>query len=95
MDSFLNAGDVFAETNVLTKVLPFTKNKEQDILYGDIFTLRGNERVIKKALEPCNKQRMFFCHQAVFVRTELMKLDILMTHVSKCRPISISLNFAI
>ena len=26
---FLNAGDVFAETNVLTKVLPFTKNKEQ------------------------------------------------------------------
>lgn len=70
---FLNAGDVFAETNVLTKVLPFTKNKEQDILYGDIFTLRGNERVIKKALEPCNKQRMFFCHQAVFVRTELMK----------------------
>mgnify|MGYP000852126570 FL=1 len=41
---FLNAGDVFAETNVLTKVLPFTKNKEQDILYGDIFTLRGNER---------------------------------------------------
>jgi putative colanic acid biosynthesis glycosyltransferase len=25
---FLNAGDVFAETNVLTKVLPFTKNKE-------------------------------------------------------------------
>ncbi len=27
----------------------------------------------KKALEPCNKQRMFFCHQAVFVRTELMK----------------------
>ena len=36
---FLNAGDVFAETNVLTKVLPFTKNKEQDILYGDIFTL--------------------------------------------------------
>lgn len=70
---FLNAGDVFAETNVLTKVLPFTKNKEQDILYGDIFTLRGNERVIKKALEPCNKQRMFFCHQEVFVRTELMK----------------------
>lgn len=43
---------------------------------GDVFaetTLRGNERVIKKALEPCNKQRMFFCHQAVFVRTELMK----------------------
>lgn len=70
---FLNAGDIFSEKDILTKVLPFTKNKENDILYGDIFTLRNNERVLKKALEPCNKQRMFFCHQAVFVRTELMK----------------------
>ena len=26
---FLNAGDVFAETNVLTRVLPFTKRSEE------------------------------------------------------------------
>lgn len=70
---FLNAGDIFSNKNVLTNVLPFTENKKDDILYGDIFTLKNNERVIKRALEPCNKQRMFFCHQAVFVRTELMK----------------------
>lgn len=73
MDSFFKRRGCFAETNVLTKVLPFTKNKEQDILYGDIFTLRGNEKSYQKSTRASNKQRMFFCHQAVFVRTELMK----------------------
>lgn len=40
MDSFLNAGDIFSNKNVLTNVLPFTENKKDDILYGDIFTLK-------------------------------------------------------
>lgn len=70
---FLNAGDVFSANDVLTKVFPFTRNKEDEIIYGDIFTFKNNEKIVKKALEPCNKQRMFFCHQAVFVRTVLMK----------------------
>lgn len=70
---FLNAGDIFAEKETLTKVFPFTIQKENDVLYGDIFIFKNNEKILKQALEPCNKQRMFFCHQAAFVRTAIMK----------------------
>lgn len=70
---FMNAGDTFTQKNILTQVSQFASDRTYDILYGDIFTVRQGCRLLKKALEPCNKQRMYFCHQAAFVRTALMK----------------------
>ena len=70
---FLNSGDVFTDNQVLEKVEIHAKNGMYDILYGDIFVNKKKIWEIKKAAEPCNKQRMFFCHQSSFTRTEIMK----------------------
>ena len=72
---FLNAGDVFADDESLDKVSAFIdKNNSVDVFYGNILVDNSqegfNERI---ASEPCNKHRMFFCHQAAFVKTGLMK----------------------
>ena len=70
---FMNAGDVFADSGVLDKITVYAKNGDNDVIYGDILVNKGGELKLKKALEPCNKQRMYFCHQAAFVRTAIMK----------------------
>lgn len=72
---FLNAGDVFVDKNVLAKVVEhILTNKPADILYGNIITMGKNgENFEKKASAPCNKHRMYFCHQSAFVRTDLIK----------------------
>lgn len=73
MVTFLNSGDIFTDNQVLEKVEIHAKNGMYDILYGDIFVNKKKIWEIKKAAEPCNKQRMFFCHQSSFTRTEIMK----------------------
>lgn len=63
---FMNAGDKFADKEVLRKVFE-TSRSEADIVYGDVL----KNGVVKVAQQPRNSHRMFFCHQCVFVRTTL------------------------
>ena len=70
---FLNSGDIFSNGNVLSCVAGFLKESGGDIIYGNIYTHRKSKQVLKVASKPCNKHRMYFCHQSAFVRTEIMK----------------------
>ena len=72
---FLNSGDFFSNRGALGDVTEHLKESRGggDIVYGDIYIDRKSERILKIASEPCNKHRMYFCHQSAFVRTEIMK----------------------
>ena len=64
---FMNAGDVFASDDTLSKV--FSVERDADVIYGDV--IKGDS--IKKAEPPHNGHRMYFCHQSAFVRTSCLK----------------------
>lgn len=64
---FMNAGDVFASNDTLTKV--FSVERNADVVYGDV--IKGDS--IKKAEPPHNSHRMYFCHQSAFVRTSCLR----------------------
>ena len=70
---FMNAGDTFADSHVLSNIALYADDEKYDVLYGDIFTTKNGELKLKTASEPCNKQRMYFCHQAAFVKTSILK----------------------
>lgn len=78
---FMNAGDTFADKHVLSEIAAYINegDKEEEneekhaVIYGDILTERDGTLILKTASEPCNKQRMYFCHQAAFVKTRLLK----------------------
>lgn len=72
---FLNAGDVFDNKFVVEKmVAAIPTDKSAKILYGDVITLgKDGERNEKIASAPCNKHRMYFCHQSAFVSTNLLR----------------------
>lgn len=70
---FMNAGDTFADENTLTKVANELNDKKYDIIYGDVLVSNNGENpTLKKAENPTNKHRMYFCHQSAFVRTDLL-----------------------
>lgn len=64
---FMNAGDVFASDDTLSKV--FSVERDADVIYGDV--IKGDS--IKKAEPPHNAHRMYFCHQSAFVRTSCLR----------------------
>ena len=64
---FMNAGDCFADSYVLERI--FTKSYQADVIYGDV--LKNGQ--VKKSLSPRNSHRMYFCHQSVLIRKELLK----------------------
>ena len=71
--NFMNAGDTFADNDVVTYVM---KNKENDaeLIYGNY--RKKNLDIVVKAQEKTNwYQTMPFCHQTLFTRTELMKTE--------------------
>lgn len=70
---FMNAGDTFADNQVLEHTATYAQKGKYDVIYGDILKIIDGETVLKTASEPCNKQRMYFCHQAAFARTTLMR----------------------
>jgi len=70
----LNSGDNFSDNSVLQRVANFIEqNQDVDIVYGDILVESKKGLVVKVADEPCNKHRMYFCHQSAFVKTEISK----------------------
>ncbi|MEG1563742.1 MAG: glycosyltransferase family 2 protein [Bacteroides sp.] len=69
---FLNAGDLFCSKTILTTVYQATKSINAEVVYGDIKIWKGKKLTLKKAKEPCNIQRMHFCHQSAFTKRSLL-----------------------
>lgn len=70
---FLNAGDTFCSPEVLSTVADRLEDSGLDVIYGDIMKMRDGAWALVPAHEPRNYHHIFFCHQAAFVRTELMR----------------------
>ena len=69
---FMNAGDTFADENVLTHV--FKEGDDADVIYGDVIKYSSDgKRTIKKAEKPHNAHRMFFCHQSALTRISCLR----------------------
>lgn len=63
---FMNAADTFATPQVLADVIVYGLNA--DVVYGDIL----KQGIVKVAQEPHNSHKMYYCHQAVFTRTQCL-----------------------
>ncbi len=59
---FMNAGDTFHSTDTVNRIVLQMENN--DVVYGDIF----KNGAVKRSLSPRNCHKMYYCHQAVFVR---------------------------
>ena len=71
---FLNCGDVFVDGHTVQQTVNvITKITDADILYGNILVHTQEGMKERIASEPCNKHRMFFCHQSAFVKTKLIQ----------------------
>ena len=72
--SFMNSGDVYADENVLLNV--FSTSPFQDLLYGDWILQYTDRQVRVEEPKALTLERLFFwsiCHQAMFVKTTLLK----------------------
>ncbi|MCX6304480.1 MAG: glycosyltransferase family 2 protein [Bacteroidetes bacterium] len=71
--NFMNAGDVFAETTAVSKLMA-SDLPDVGVAYGDTLAAYRQGPVLKKAGSPEDLDRgMVVCHQSVFVRTHLAK----------------------
>ena len=69
--NFMNAGDVFAGKDAVSKVMSGDL-KGFGAVYGDSIAVYPNARILRRAGMATDMIRgMVFCHQAVFVRREL------------------------
>ena len=68
---FLNAGDLFAASDVLEKI--FEQSSDAGVIYGDTLCVYQGRQKLYPAL-PLEqlKQEMAFCHQSAFIRRDLM-----------------------
>lgn len=68
---FMNAGDVFYSTETVSKIFEGNEYSEFGVVYGDVAKKASDGvAVVKRAGEPRNSHRMFFCHQSAFYRRE-------------------------
>ena len=68
---FMNAGDVFYSTETVSKIFEGNEYSEFGVVYGDVAKMASDGvAVVKRAGEPRNSHRMFFCHQSAFYRRE-------------------------
>ncbi len=71
---FLNSGDYFENGHVLESFSTQLIHSGSDIVYGDVVTLSNTgQKTYITAAEPCNKHRMYFCHQSAFIKSSWMK----------------------
>ncbi|GHV66537.1 hypothetical protein FACS1894199_10170 [Bacteroidia bacterium] len=75
---FLNSGDTFVDNQSVEKIaseLQSSDIQSLDIIYGNILIENADGSYREKiAKEPCNIHRMYFCHQAAFTKTSLLKI---------------------
>ena len=74
--SCMNSGDTFYESETLEKV--FSIVRSSDILYGNSMEIYNDHNIIRyypspSPLEFHNLFRWCFCHQAMFVKTSMLK----------------------
>lgn len=68
---FMNAGDVFYSIETVSKIFEGNEYSEFGVVYGDVAKKASDGvAVVKRAGEPRNSHRMFFCHQSAFYRRE-------------------------
>ena len=75
----LNAGDRLYSPETIRNVAERLKAHPEtrpDVVYGDV----AKAGIVKKAEAPHNSHRMYFCHQCVFVRTDVLKCHPFDTH---------------
>jgi len=71
---FLNCGDVLVDEHVVQKIVDaMNKLSDVDIYYGNILVNTKGRMIERIAPEPCNKHRMYFCHQSAFIKTKLIQ----------------------
>jgi glycosyltransferase involved in cell wall biosynthesis len=68
---FLNSGDIFYDNNVLSAV--FSNKVYSDVIFGNHCQDFGSYKSFRKSNFPSVKDPMPFCHQSVFVKTEILK----------------------
>lgn len=74
---FLNAGDCFADKNVLENVRNFIyENNFADVVYGDIILVNNGMEKVRKYSKICSSKMYFLsgdciCHQAMFSKRTL------------------------
>lgn len=70
---FLNAGDYFANNNILSKVKNTIKSSKADIIYGNHINYYNNLYKIVPAKDPEFITKGMICaHQAIFTKKELL-----------------------
>ncbi|MPM46911.1 PGL/p-HBAD biosynthesis glycosyltransferase [bioreactor metagenome] len=69
---FMNSGDVFYNNNVISNVFNTSKNRNE-VIFGDHCANFGTYTSFEKASYPTRKNPMSFCHQAVFVKSIILK----------------------
>ena len=71
---FMNSGDMFYDSNVLTNILPNIENS-LDVVYGDWEVRYASKNKIIKANNSIDKiwQGMIFSHQSCFVKKDILK----------------------
>jgi glycosyltransferase involved in cell wall biosynthesis len=70
---FMNSGDVFFRNNILDKFLSEDTNN-YDIIYGDTQIINKNLKyIVKSKTFDHSTCLMPFCHQSVFVRSNILK----------------------
>lgn len=73
---FMNSSDCFASDDVVRNIFSSRHPSGVNVIYGDVINNYGDKREIKKSFRLHTiKYRMPFCHQAVFVRR-----DVLLSH---------------
>jgi glycosyltransferase involved in cell wall biosynthesis len=72
--NFMNAGDIFYDSTVIEDIVS-TMQGNADVIYGDhqIMYDKDSSKIWKAQVSDQLWKGMIFCHQSVFVRTDLMK----------------------
>lgn len=66
---FMNAGDTFYDRDTIANIFSDPIPEEVKVVYGDVAKPDSEGSLsIKRAQQPHNSHRMFFCHQSAFAR---------------------------
>jgi glycosyltransferase involved in cell wall biosynthesis len=69
--NFMNSGDCFSDNKILSEIN--FQDFSIDMIYGDYSIRKNNQKVYKDNKKETDLWKGFFCHQAIFIRSYLMK----------------------
>jgi glycosyltransferase involved in cell wall biosynthesis len=70
---FMNAGDEFYNTQVLSNIFKNRDLLQTDVIYGNVMFAYSDAQALLHPLPLSAKNFMPFCHQSVLVRTSMLK----------------------